>query len=342
MRSPACHRFLCATILSVWPVAVASTALAQTMGGFQTRPWTPPPLAVAPSAGHGAPIAPAPDVAPAPRAPAPIKPTPPDADGLPLVMFKACENCGPRPAAAVAQTGPAAAPTPAPLPAPTPAPVAPVILASVPEPEPAPSVIALAPPTPPQRLERAARAEPSPRDPRGPFRRIWEGTRDAVRHDVPEALADALPWVDKARKDRPLDAVLAEVADELGRASASDPEWAAPAEDEIRTLAARLRALPEPPPARDAVAHASPLAQDGDVRPFRPRPIWPGASARLEPQSRPLALATGTPRDMGPAATGDRRDWRADAEDAEPPAPAVAPLRAPAAKGGPARANRRR
>jgi hypothetical protein len=145
--------------------------------------------------------------------------------------------------------------------------------------------------------------------------------------DIPQALADAIPWVDRNRKDEPFNAVLARTADELSRAAAQDPEWALPAEDEIRELAQRLSLLTAPPPAQTAfIDESRPIRPGGpETRPFRSRPIWPGTSGRPEPQSRPLALVTSSPEEEGPRVAGTSRPWQNPTaiETGEAPAPAA-------------------
>jgi hypothetical protein len=176
-----------------------------------------------------------------------------------------------------------------------------------------------------------------PREPRGPFRRIFEDTRDAVRHDLPEALADSLPWVDRERKDVPFEAVLGRVSDELARADAADPEWAMAAEDELRELAARLDTLSAPPPmpqsgeplSGSSAAGATASAQASGLqqgRPFRPRPVWPGATVTSEPQRRPATLTTSGLEESGPVASGTSASWQG-APDLAPPAHPAAPAR---------------
>jgi hypothetical protein len=141
---------------------------------------------------------------------------------------------------------------------------------------------------------------------RGPFRRILQDTRRGITRDLPEALADALPWVDGDAKNEPFDEVLDRVSDELRRAAQSDPAWALPAQREIRDLSQRLSSLPAPPPLGQEVDDMSAL--DGlssvDNRPFRPRPIWPGASGRPEAQVRPVTLITSSVEQDGPRVSG--------------------------------------
>jgi hypothetical protein len=144
------------------------------------------------------------------------------------------------------------------------------------------------------------------------FARIWRDSKTGLLHDAPEALADALPWVDKGQKAEPLSEVLTKVVDDLSRAAAQDPEWVNPAGRELRELSKRLATLSEPPPAVQS------SGQDGSSggmskedrpisygsRPFRPRPIWPGATPSAEVQSRPVSVVTYTGLDNGPAVQG--------------------------------------
>jgi hypothetical protein len=163
--------------------------------------------------------------------------------------------------------------------------------------------------------------------PAGPFKRIWRDTKKSVVEDIPEALADALPWVDRGNKDEPIEQVLARVSADLSRASAKDPEWINPAESELRELSKRLSTLAEPPESGLTGSAAGNVPeQDTANRPFRPRPIWPGASGRPEMQSRPTALVTGSTIQQGPEAVGQRlpppTDWVEDEEKAAPKPPA--------------------
>jgi hypothetical protein len=155
---------------------------------------------------------------------------------------------------------------------------------------------------------------------RGAFRRIFQDTRSTLGYDVPEAMADALPWVDRDRKQEPFEAVLARVADDLSRASESDPEWARGSAHEIRNLAKRLDRLSEPPPRPEMVnglEEQSSVIEAGqtDGRPFRPRPIWPGTSGRPEAQVRPITVTTLTGVQEGPRALGVVAQYTPSAED---------------------------
>lgn len=137
---------------------------------------------------------------------------------------------------------------------------------------------------------------------RGPFRRIFEDTRTSVVRDVPEALADALPWVDKGQKAESFEGVLSRVASDLQAASARDPQWALGAQDNIRRLAKQLDTFPAPPPA--PMTKPEMAVQSAPARPFRPRPIWPGASGRPEAQVRPVTVITPTGYQQGAQAAG--------------------------------------
>lgn len=193
----------------------------------------------------------------------------------------------------------------------------PVAIASPLEaPKPAVPVIFAPPPVAEPVLRVAATPVPSAKreKPAGPFKRIWRDTKKSVVEDIPEALADALPWVDRADKDEPIEKVLARVSADLSRASAKDPEWINPAEGELRELSKRLATLAAPPATGIAGATVATLPeQDTANRPFRPRPIWPGTNGRPEMQSRPTALVTGSTIQQGPEAIGQRlpppTDW---------------------------------
>ncbi|MFM1976461.1 MAG: hypothetical protein RL145_1307, partial [Pseudomonadota bacterium] len=206
------------------------------------------------------------------------------------------------------------------LPPETPQPAAPVMLPSTPVALPVQRVAA--PPAPqPTPTQTVKREKPA-----GPFKRIWRDTKKSVVEDIPEALADALPWVDRGDKDEPIEQVLARVSSDLSRASAQDPEWVNPAESELRELSKRLATLAEPPVGPASEAAVATLPEVGSAnRPFRPRPIWPGASGRPEMQSRPTALVTGSTIQQGPEAVGQRlpppTDWVEEEEKAPKPPP---------------------
>jgi hypothetical protein len=137
---------------------------------------------------------------------------------------------------------------------------------------------------------------------RGPFRRIFEDTRTSVVRDVPEALADALPWVDKGQKAESFEGVLSRVASDLQAASARDPQWALGAQGNIRRLAKQLDTFPAPPPA--PMTEPELAVQSAPTRRFRPRPIWPGASGRPEAQVRPVTVITPTGYQHGTQTSG--------------------------------------
>ncbi len=141
---------------------------------------------------------------------------------------------------------------------------------------------------------------------RGPIRAIAEDTGTAITRRLPEALAQALPWVDRSRKDEPFEAVLSRVADDLSRSVATDPAWALGAQREIRSLARRLDTFSQPLTSHKSLQGqgAEMVAEPNDNRPFRPRPIWPGASGRPETQVRPTSLITTSNEQEGPAAGG--------------------------------------
>jgi hypothetical protein len=141
---------------------------------------------------------------------------------------------------------------------------------------------------------------------RSPMRRILQDTKRSITRDLPEAVADALPWVDRDAKNEPFNEVLGRVADDLHRAANADPEWALPAQREIRALSQRLDMLPSPPSLTQGTDDSRPVsvAAGIDDRPFRARPIWPGATGRPETQVRPVTLVTATGQQAGPAVTG--------------------------------------
>lgn len=177
---------------------------------------------------------------------------------------------------------------------------------------------------------------------RPPLRAIAQDTGTAIVRGLPEALADALPWVDRRRKDEPFDQVLARVADDLQRSSSGDPAWAFGAQREIRALARRLDSFSAPPPHQqdqtDSVS-ANDIAQI-DGRPFRPRPIWPGASGRPEAQVRPNTLVTPSFEQAGIDAVGVVGRYVSDYE--EPETMPTAPLRRSAHTAAQARPTPRR
>lgn len=128
---------------------------------------------------------------------------------------------------------------------------------------------------------------------RGPFKAIYEDTKTAIKRDVPQALADSLPWVDANRKQEPFENVLERVSDNLARANVTDPEWALPAQSEIRELAVKLDRLSNPPQIASDFNYAAPYSNPNNTRAFRPRPVWPGAQTSLnETQIRPATLTT--------------------------------------------------
>lgn len=155
------------------------------------------------------------------------------------------------------------------------------------------------------------------RDYRGPVRRILQDTRRGITRDLPEAVADAMPWVDRDAKNEPFDDVLDRVSDELHRAALADPAWALPAQREIRALSRRLEMLPAPPPLSQVPDNSRPVsvAAGIDDRPFRPRPIWPGASGRPEAQVRPVTLVTNSDQQAGPRVGGVATRYLPAAED---------------------------
>lgn len=165
---------------------------------------------------------------------------------------------------------------------------------------------------------------------RGPMRRILEDTGRGIVRGIPEAVAGALPWVDREANSEPFKAVLERAADDLTRAARGDPAWALPAQNELRALSRRLDSLSAPPffvPSDDNLRPKSGVA-GVDERPFRPRPIWPGAEGRPEAQVRPVTLITTTGQQNGPSVTGvtGRYIPAIEDDDGAPPAQA-APIR---------------
>jgi hypothetical protein len=174
---------------------------------------------------------------------------------------------------------------------------------------------------------------------RSPIKRILQDTRTSIVHDMPEALADALPWVDRDRKNEPFEAVLARVADDLHRASLHDPEWALGAQSEIRELSKKLDRFPTPPPVQVQATTSILETQAGLTgRPFRARPIWPGASGRPEAQVRPVTVVTETGLQQGPRVNGVVGTYVPSADDGSvDPAPALVVRQRPARRPAPSR-----
>lgn len=298
-------------------LCLSTGALAQSAGAFATSPYVPFMPAAKPSPEACLCAEPKQAVAPA-LTPQPMKPerqgVGPGGQVLPIVMFRGTP-AAPLPKPAVVSMVPVAIA----LPTEIQQPVAPVVVAPPPVAAPVQHVAAAPPAAPAIKRQKPA----------GPFKRIWRDTKKSVVQDIPEALADALPWVDRGDKDEPIEQVLARVSADLSRASAQDPEWVNPAESELRELSKRLATLAEPPADTASVPTRVTLPeQDSANRPFRPRPIWPGASGRPEMQSRPTALVTGSTIQQGPEAVGQRlpppTDWVEEEEKApKPPAQQV-------------------
>ena len=129
---------------------------------------------------------------------------------------------------------------------------------------------------------------------RGPIKAIYQDTKSAIANDVPQALADHLPWVDTNRKQENFESVLDRVSDNLQRASAADPEWAYPAQSEIRELAQKLDKLPSPPQYRDETVYKDYDPKHEDITTstgYHKRPVWGGANASsAEQPQKPVAL----------------------------------------------------
>lgn len=317
-RSPALIGAACAAIVMALTPGLAS---AQTMGG-----WLPVPVQrqiPAPPAGTiGLPAS-----TQTPASPAVERPS---ASTMPLISLVPGIADPQLPSLSRATTGQTAMPVVMfrANPPPEHGPVQQEVTVAKPPPEPAYQTVwqppVQAPAPPPHQYVTDTSALPRLRETRGPWTRIYQDSRRAVVRDLPEALADSLPWVDRDRKDESLDEVLARVSDELTRARISDPEWANAAERELRALDARLLMMPEPPP--EAAASISSEAEPANrhARPFRPRPVWPGAQATSEPQVRPATLTTFGIEETGPTALGVAGTW-APPIDIEPPETAPQP-----------------
>lgn len=133
---------------------------------------------------------------------------------------------------------------------------------------------------------------------RGPWRAIYEDTKTAIAKDMPQALADSLPWVDYERKNVPLDQVLDKVADGLNRANKEDPEWAASLKPELLDLARKMENMSTPPQYKEEYL---PIAKMDDpaIKEFKKRPVWPGAKMVAEEQVRPFAINSQTEKEFG-------------------------------------------
>jgi hypothetical protein len=177
---------------------------------------------------------------------------------------------------------------------------------------------------------------------RPPLRRILQDTGRGIARDIPEGIADALPWVDRDAKNEPFEAVLDRVASDLHRAAHQDPEWALGAQREIRSLSKKLDRFSEPPPLQDIADQGpagptvgGPVFVETNGRPFRPRPIWPGASGRPEAQVRPVTVVTQTGTQNGPQTEGVVAQYAPSSDDGSvDPAPVPTPRRkAPSRRG---------
>ncbi len=309
------------SVLSLSALGLGSTVLAQSTGAFATIPYAQntPQQASAPVRPAQVPVN-----APRYRGPAPV------------TMFRATPPPTPVPVPAIVFVGPPAEPQPEPLPALSAPPreVRPYSIANQAQIDASnagwnPSSLdpVMAPPVASgaggggeanaEVTPRYLAAQTSGQLRRSPMRRIVQDTRRAVTRDLPEGLADALPWVDRDTKNEPFDEVLDRVAADLHRAAQADPAWALPAQREIRALSKRLDLLPEPPPLPQSEGQVRPdaIVAGLDDRPFRPRPIWPGASGRPEAQVRPVTLITSSTQQEGPRATGVAARYVPAAED---------------------------
>ncbi len=141
----------------------------------------------------------------------------------------------------------------------------------------------------------------SPKNPnrqRGPWRAIYEDTKTAIKEDVPQAIADYLPWVDYDRKNVPFNEVLGKVANGLDRASKEDPEWAISLKPELMDLARKMDAMSSPPQYKSEYAEPE-IDEALGEKSFKKRPIWPGAKFAKEEQYRPFALTSNVMNDDG-------------------------------------------
>ena len=132
---------------------------------------------------------------------------------------------------------------------------------------------------------------------RGPLKAIYQDTKSAIAHDVPQALANSMPWVDTNRKQENFESVLDRVTDNLNRASAADPEWAYSAQGEIRELARKLDTLPNPPQYRSEMLYSNYDPKQDEVASdsnYVKRPVWPGANSstsnKNEKEEKPFSL----------------------------------------------------
>lgn len=131
---------------------------------------------------------------------------------------------------------------------------------------------------------------------RPPLKAIYQDSVKAVKEDVPQAVADNLPWVDTMRKQEPLDTVLARVSDNLSRANASDPEWVYPAQSELRELAQKLDKLSNPPQYKSEIESPTVKSTISDRKEFRKRPVWHGAKGVNDVNIRPEVVTSNTNR----------------------------------------------
>jgi|GEM_PF-6854515 len=171
------------------------------------------------------------------------------------------------------------------------------------------------------RLERQRQSQP---ENRGPIEAIYQDSKVALFRGVPNGIARNLPWVNYGNRNEPFDSVLARVSADLQSAVSSDPEWAIPAQNEIRRLAVQLDRLPSPTnPIAYAQVNQSNAEHAAPNRPFKPRPIWPGAAANAEEQVRPTTLTTTGVDEQGGATSGANLIWQ-DLEPTEQTPPTLA------------------
>lgn len=166
---------------------------------------------------------------------------------------------------------------------------------------------------------------------RGPWRAIYEDTKSAIKNDVPQAIADYLPWVDYERKQVPFNEVLGKVANGLDRAYQEDPEWAASLKPELMDLARKMDAMPSPPQYKAEYA-VEEIDQASPSKSFKKRPVWPGAKFANEEQIRPFALTSQTENEIGGASEVLPANYQIDNFDDAPQAPKMKSSKKPSKK----------
>jgi hypothetical protein len=130
----------------------------------------------------------------------------------------------------------------------------------------------------------------APLEKRGPIAAIYQDTKTAIVKDVPQNVADVLPWVDKERKNQNYDKTLAIVADSLSRANQSDKEWAKPIANDLAQLARKIETLPNPPQYQEEIRPTRLQNQYSEERDYQARPIWQKTAQNQEVGKRPIRL----------------------------------------------------